>query len=83
MRFRDLVETLIPPGALHKAIEQLLKLKQGGEELAWGPRIPALNEWIEAELARLAEGPALTPATHPGPEPLNALFRAWLTDAAS
>ena len=82
MSFRELVETLIPPDALHEAIAQLLRLKQGGEELSWGPSIPALNDWIKTELMRLVEGPALTPTPHPGPEPLNALFRAWLTDAA-
>ena len=83
MRFRELVETLIPSGALREAIEQLLHLKQSGEELAWGPRLPPLNDWIEAELTRLAQGPALVPVDHPGPEPLNALFRAWLSDPAS
>ena len=83
MRFRELVETLIPPSALREAIEQLLHLKQSGEELAWGPSIPPLNDWIEAELARLVHGPALVPVDHPGPEPLNALFRAWLSDPAS
>lgn len=82
MAFSTLVETLIPPGALRNAIDRLLYLKQGGEELAWGPSIPTLNEWIEVELARLAQGPTLTPADHPGPEPLNVLFRAWLPDAA-
>lgn len=83
MPFGELVETLITPGTLRDAIEHLLQLKQGGAELAWGPRLPLLNDWIEAELARLAQGPALTPTDHPGPEPLNALFRAWLPDAAS
>ena len=78
MRFAELVETLIPPGALREAIDQLLRLKQGGEELAWGPRMPALNDWIEAELVRLAQGPALSPADHPGVEPLNQAFREWL-----
>ncbi|HRY15422.1 MAG: nucleotidyltransferase domain-containing protein [Candidatus Competibacteraceae bacterium] len=80
MRFYTLVETLIPPGALRGAMDHLLQLKQGGEELAWGPRLPALNDWIEAELARLAHGPALAPVDHPGSKPLNALFRAWLPD---
>ena len=83
MPFRELVETLIPPGALHEAIAQLLRLKQGGEELSWGPSIPALNDWIKAELMRLAEGPALTPTPHLGLGPLNTLFRAWLTDESS
>jgi len=71
---------VIPSGALRNAMDHLLQLKQGGEELAWDPRLPALNDWIEAELARLAHGPALAPAENPGPEPLNALFRAWLPD---
>ena len=75
--FRELVETLVPPGALREAIERLLALKRSGEELAWGPRVPALSDWIAAELARLAEGPALEPAPQPDPEPLDALFRAW------
>ncbi len=78
--FRELVETLVPSGALRDAIEHLLRLKQGGEELAWGPRIPILNDWIETELARLTPGPTLAPAVHPGPEPLNAVFREWLAD---
>jgi len=79
MPFRDLVETLIPPGELRDAIEHLLRLKQSGAELAWGPRIPALSDWIKAELARLVEGPAaLVPTAKPGVEPLNALFREWL-----
>lgn len=79
MPFRDLVETLIPPGELRDAIEHLLRLKQSGEELAWGPRIPALSDWIKAELARWAEGPsALALAAKPGTEPLNTLFREWL-----
>ncbi len=81
IRFRDLVEILIPPGALRDAIDRLLQLKQAGEEAAWGPCLPALNDWIAAELARLAPGPALGAADYPGTEPLNALFRAWLPDA--
>lgn len=82
--FRELVETLIPSGELRDAIEHLLWLKQGGEELAWGPRIPVLSDWIKSELARLAAGPAaLTPpVAKPDPEPLNALFRARLAEEA-
>ena len=77
MPFRELVETLIPPGELRDAIEHLLRLKQSGAELAWGPRIPVLSDWIKAELARLAAGSAaLAPAAKPDPELLDALFRA-------
>jgi hypothetical protein len=84
MPFRELVETLIPPGELRDAIEHLLRLKQSGAELAWEPRIPALSEWIKVELARLTAGPtALAPAAKPDPEPLNALFRAWLAETTA
>ena len=80
--FRELMETLLPSGELRDAIEHLLWFKQSGEELAWGPRIPVLSDWIKTELARLAEGPAaLTPPViKPDPEPLNALFRARLAE---
>ncbi len=84
MPFRELVETLIPPGELRDAIEHLLRLKQGGEEMAWGPRIPALGDWIKAELARLTAGPtALAPAAKPDSEPLNAVFREWLAEESA
>jgi len=84
MPFRELVETLIPPGELHDAIERLLVAKQGGAELAWGSRIPALSDWIKAELARLGEGPtALAPAAKPDSEPLNAVFREWLAEESA
>lgn len=84
MPFRELVETLIPPGELRDAIEHLLRLKQSGAELAWEPRIPALSDWIKVELARLTAGPtALAPAAKPDPEPLNALFRAWLAETTA
>lgn len=54
-------------------------------EVDAGPRIPALSDWIKAELARLAAGPAaLAPAAKPGVEPLNTVFRKWLAaDAAT
>ena len=79
------METLISPSELRDAIERLLVLKQSGAELAWGPRIPALSDWITAELARLAEGPTdLAPAANPGTEPLNAVLHEWLAaDAAT
>ncbi len=84
MPFRELVETLVSPGELRDAIERLLRLKQSGEELAWGPRVPALSDWIAAELARLTAGPAaLAPTAKPDPEPLDALFRAWLAEATA
>jgi len=78
MPFDELVTTLIPPGELRDAIDQLLAAKQGGAELAWGPRIPALSDWIVAELARLEAGPALESTTNPGSELLDQTFRQWL-----
>lgn len=78
MPFNELVETLVPLGELRDAIGQLLVAKQGGAELAWGPRIPALSDWITAELARLESGPALATTEKPDSALLDYTFRNWL-----
>jgi len=54
--------------------------KGAGNELGEGPRIDALNQYIEKELERLEELPA--PADKKGrtPGPLNDLFRSILKE---
>ena len=81
MPFRDMLETLVPPGALRSAIEDLLRAKQSQAELASGPPIPILSDWISAELARLATGPII-PRTVPTPDvqPLNSFFLDWVAN---
>lgn len=79
MQFNDLVDTLIPAGELREAIIGLLTVKQRGTELAWGPRIPVLSDWIAAELERLTHGPLVEAVTDPDAELLNQVFREWLS----
>jgi predicted nucleotidyltransferase len=78
MPFRELVETLLPPGEVRDAIEQLLIAKQSGGELAWGPRVPALSNWITEELARLEAGPQVPSTSKSDPILLDHSFRDWL-----
>lgn len=80
MLFQELLATLIPPSALRTAIEALLQAKQSRAELASGPPIPLLSDWITAELTRLAAGPALPRiASSADPHRLNALFLDWVS----
>lgn len=81
MQFQELLATLIPPGALRTVIEELLLAKQSQAELASGPPIPLLSDWITAELERLAAGPVM-PHSPPTTDvqPLNTLFLDWVTN---
>lgn len=54
MAFQDLLERLIPDGALREAIEALLMLKRASREVDDGPRIPIISDFIERELARMS-----------------------------
>ena len=54
MRFQTLVERVVEDQAVKSAIADLLEKKKNGQELDHGPRIPALNGFIEEELARLS-----------------------------
>ena len=45
------VEHLVPRAVLAQT-KELVRKKRAGHELEMGPRIPALNEWIEGELER-------------------------------
>ena len=78
MPFHELVATLLPEGPLRDAIGQLLAAKQGSAELAWGPRVPVLSDWIAAELARLESGPLLESTAKADPALLDRTFRDWL-----
>lgn len=81
MAFETLLDALLPHGAVRAAIEALLVVKRASAEVAEGPRIAVLNDWIEAELARMDAAP-LTRATRdtqpPDLERLDAWFRQVL-----
>lgn len=71
MAFEDLLATLLPDGAAREAIDALLVVKRASAEVAAGPRIAAISDWIEAELARtetIAASLAATLATRDKPD---------------
>lgn len=72
--FGTLVERLVKDPALLAAIQALIEQKRQGVEMAEGPRIPAISEFIEGELTRLEHGIS-APPNHPPTTELDALFR--------
>lgn len=78
--FETLARTLVDDSQLRVAIERLLEAKRAGLELARGPRIPAISDFIEDQLAR-REYLQLSPGEfQPAPTALDELFRAALME---
>ena len=78
--FGTLVDRLVTAGPLRSEIEKLIELKRNGAELDDGPRIPAISEFIEAEMARL-ESPQLDYKSFSTPvDTLDGLFRDTLKE---
>lgn len=77
VEFAQLLDVLAPSGPLRKAIEELLESKRAAGELFSAPPIVPIQEFIVAELHRLAtvEIPEKAPCDV---EPLNAFFRRWV-----
>ena len=61
MRFQDLVDALIEEPALRTAIADLLVWKRQALELAYGPRIQVIDDYLTSELSRL-ERASIPPA---------------------
>jgi hypothetical protein len=65
--FQHLVDRLVPEGSIRESIDRLVERKRLGAELAKGPRLAAISDFIESELARYeaelsVAKAALTPA---------------------
>jgi len=79
--FQALVATHVEDPQLRRAIDSLLERKVRGDELDRGSRIQPINDFLQAEIARLTEyvrtieRPNVAP-----PEHLDQLFRDILTD---
>ncbi|WP_026145135.1 nucleotidyltransferase domain-containing protein [Pseudomonas asplenii] len=71
MTFDALLKTVDDPLLLAE-VDELLQLKRGADEAAYGPRRPALHEFIEAQLERPV--PVL-PRTHENSERLDHYLR--------
>jgi len=81
MEFEKLARTLDLPPDLVDAVDDLLAQKRSGAELSEGPRVPAISNFLESELARLQPQSQDKAEFPPDLEPLNQLFRKTLTEA--
>lgn len=80
--FSALVERCVEPGPLRTAIDDLIAEKKAGVELDRGPRIDAISEYIEEEIARLDAETRDTEAGVRTPiEVLNEVFREAATQS--
>jgi predicted nucleotidyltransferase len=78
--FAAVVADALPP-SLQGTIDDLLARKRAGDELAAGPTIPVLNEFLNAEIERMRAVLANVPRT-PAPdwEGIDAFFRSALEE---
>ena len=80
MEFGRLADACLPAGAVRDEVEALLVQKRAGTEADAGPRLPAIDAFIHAEIERLEAVVDGLPRSHRDVEPLNACFRAMLAD---
>lgn len=78
--FGTLVERLVTDPALKTEIERLIEQKRAGAELDEGPRIPAISDFIEAEIARHEAQVERYKTNAPPYEMLDEVFRGALVD---
>jgi predicted nucleotidyltransferase len=78
--FQKLVDRLVGPGSFRDSIAELLGAKRAGCELGLGSQLPAINAFIERELARLEQEKAGYVLPRRPIEELNELFRATLDE---
>ncbi|WP_363799618.1 nucleotidyltransferase domain-containing protein [Lysobacter firmicutimachus] len=78
MAFEHLLEPLLPDGPVRAAIDALLERKRRSAETEAGPRIAAISDFLEAELARMQAPPPSLPAGGGRQQALDAYFRSAL-----
>ena len=74
MPFNDVLWATQPPGLLREALSLLAENKRKGCELEEGSAIPCINEFIDAELARLPAIAETLPIGCGNPRSLDSLF---------
>ncbi|RPJ20944.1 MAG: nucleotidyltransferase domain-containing protein [Planctomycetaceae bacterium] len=79
MKFDALIDRILDDGELKTAVQDMVRRKKDGDELARGPRIPIISDFLERELARLSEKPA-PPATRTSTDDLDRVFRRCLIE---
>lgn len=81
LEFLDLVITMVPPGSVKKEINQLLVRKTRGEELDYGPVMPAISDYILKNLGILSNYRfQSTGGREKDWAPLNTIFLITLND---
>jgi uncharacterized protein len=78
--FGELVSRLVPTGPLRSEIDELIELKRTGAELDYGPRMPAISEFIKTELNRLESAKPAYPAAAAPYDRLDEVFRNALDE---
>lgn len=81
MLYSRLLDTLDGPPQLRAEIDDLLARKMAGDELAEGPRLPAVHAFVTAEMDRLEAVAAGLSKAPIDLGPLNELFRQTLRAA--
>lgn len=80
IEFASLVSAVLPD-PLQAPVSMLLAKKCAGDELAWGARIPQINDFLEAEIQRLHTVVDALPKPNPIPwQTLDQLFVGSLKD---
>ncbi|MCC4594440.1 nucleotidyltransferase domain-containing protein [Xanthomonas campestris pv. phormiicola] len=75
MAFELLLQALLPSGTLRAAIDALLAKKRIAAEIEDGPRVPAISDFLDAELARMAAAAPRLAAGSGDPRALDGVFR--------
>jgi len=75
MAFEALLDRLLPEGSVREAIDALLVVKRASGEVADGPRIPAISDFIERQLERMGHEGVHLPACEVEEGSLDAFFR--------
>jgi predicted nucleotidyltransferase len=80
IEFQTLVDATVDDPSLRSTIENLISAKRAGEELDRGPRVAAISDFVEVEMARLEQTGANRPDGAPAVDALNQLFRVTLNE---
>jgi predicted nucleotidyltransferase len=74
IEFQTLLDAAVPAGEIRGAIDDLLAAKRAGAELDRGPRVPVISDFVEAEIARLAQQGSAQPVSRGNPSELDRYF---------
>jgi uncharacterized protein len=81
IKFTELLEDILPTGAIRDILDDIIKRKMAGEVLDHTPRTQMINPYVEAEIEHLEQYVQEISADKPNPtELLNQLFRDTLDE---